>query len=179
MEWWEERDLNHAPVHYSNEEAHAWAAGWNAAVAEYNRELEEAMQSQASMLIPAAALEAPFAARTTDPDVSRDSAPSRRLVKIEPDSIAHHLLRRWELAGESGCTYHEATRQLRSDETAGRWTVEHFKSIARKATEFRRFGLISYDGENRDRAMVCRLTASGKQALVSLRMGHTIRLGGE
>lgn len=30
----ERYDITAAPVHYSNEEAHAWCAGWNAAVDE-------------------------------------------------------------------------------------------------------------------------------------------------
>lgn len=36
-----EKDFVDAPMHYSNEEANAWAAGYNSAIADYEKELEE------------------------------------------------------------------------------------------------------------------------------------------
>jgi hypothetical protein len=35
MKWYEERTMNQAPVQYDNEQAHAWAAGYNAAIDAY------------------------------------------------------------------------------------------------------------------------------------------------
>jgi hypothetical protein len=31
-EWFVERGMDDAPIHYTADQAHAWAAGWNAAV---------------------------------------------------------------------------------------------------------------------------------------------------
>lgn len=46
--WFEDRELADAPVHYDNEQAHAWMAGWEAAVEEYTRQINEMLAREQS-----------------------------------------------------------------------------------------------------------------------------------
>lgn len=43
--WWDERFPSDAPS-YTAEEANGWAAGWNACVREYERQLNEALRKE-------------------------------------------------------------------------------------------------------------------------------------
>jgi hypothetical protein len=162
--WYEEADISEAPVWYNADEARGWAAGWDAAVRAYTDELERNLAAEQRALVPPAA-------RTTDPDTSKASAGSRRLLCITPASPAAALLASFRWGGQQGRTDHEATRSI-----VGDVTVERFKSIARKCTELRRAGLIIDTGVRRDRAMVCRITGDGMRALSQLRDGMAVYL---